>query len=334
MIYINNGAQELYPIAGFPTDANVSDFYMVQSGQNPGIYDTVYYIDQTNSTGGSIWKFYYDPNGPDNMDDNGFPKFHFSGTFNTTNGGDGLTVVTNPGGGFDLYYTTGNGGQAGNSLVAIHDSAAYDQPPVVTAISILYTAPSLATLKGVAFAPVTPSTAPVATTLPASNITAGSATLNASINPNNGTTAYWFEYGTNLSYGSFTPTNTLAPGGNPVIVSNQISRLLQGTAYHFQIVATNSIATSPGSDSSFSTLTITAPQLGSATLTGGGSTFQFGFSAAPGATFTVWGATNIALPFASWQNLGTATEVSPGNYQFNDPQVPNRPQLFYRVSNP
>jgi len=60
--------------------------------------------------------------------------------------------------------------------------------------------------------------------------------------------------------------------------------------------------------------------------------FQFGFTNAPGLSFTVFGTTDVSEPFANWTRLGSATEVSPGQFQFTDsPLVPER---FYRVRSP
>jgi hypothetical protein len=171
---------------------------------------------------------------------------------------------------------------------------------------------------------------PTVTTLAASNITAGSALLSGSVNPNGGMTAYWFQYGTNTSYGSFTVTNSTSTNGAFGITA---SNLLQGRTYHFQLVGTNSAGTGLGADQSFSTIAVTAPQFGSsnsAIISGGGTgPFNFSFTNAPGATFTVLGTTNVALPIGQWSNLGTATEVSPGNYQFSDPNATSNPAQFY-----
>jgi hypothetical protein len=82
---------------------------------------------------------------------------------NTPDGGDGLCAATNANGGVDLYYTTGSGGAAGNSLVKVTDSAAWDAAPVLGAFQTNYTVSSQATLKGVAFAPVPPSNAAAVT---------------------------------------------------------------------------------------------------------------------------------------------------------------------------
>ena len=53
---------------------------------------------------------------------------------------------------------------------------------------------------------------PLATTLPATAIAATTATLNGTVNPGNGATAY-FQYGLTTNYGSVTPPVTLSQGG-------------------------------------------------------------------------------------------------------------------------
>lgn len=69
---------------------------------------------------------------------------------------------------------------------------------------------------------------------------------------------------------------------------------------------------------------------------GSGAGLTFGFTNTPGANaqFTVWGTTNLALPFSQWQNLGHPAEVSSGSYQFSDSHATNTPARFYRVTNP
>jgi len=78
---------------------------------------------------------------------------------------------------------------------------------------------------------------------------------------------------------------------------------------------------------------VTAPQLISPTLTGSGG-FQFSFTNAPHAGFTVWSTTNLLLPFSQWSNRAAPVEISPGLYQFFDPQTTNSPQQFYQLSHP
>jgi hypothetical protein len=71
---------------------------------------------------------------------------------------------------------------------------------------------------------------------------------------------------------------------------------------------------------------------GAQTLTDG--LFQFAFTNTPGAFFGVLAATNPALPLTNWTSLTGLTEVSPGQFQFTDPQATNSPQRFYRVRSP
>ena len=66
----------------------------------------------------------------------------------------------------------------------------------------------------------------------------------------------------------------------------------------------------------------------------GSGAFQFGFTNAPGASFTVYASTNLALPLNTWSNLGPVVESPAGQFQFTDPQATNSPQRFYRVTSP
>jgi hypothetical protein len=66
----------------------------------------------------------------------------------------------------------------------------------------------------------------------------------------------------------------------------------------------------------------------------GNGSFQFSFTNTPGATFTVWGSTNVAMALSSWTKLGYLTNISPGQYQFTDTNAPANTRSFYRVSSP
>ena len=65
-----------------------------------------------------------------------------------------------------------------------------------------------------------------------------------------------------------------------------------------------------------------------------GSTFQFAFTSTPGASFTVFSTTNLALPFSNWTVTGVPIELAPGSFQFADPLATNYPNCFYRVTSP
>ena len=64
--------------------------------------------------------------------------------------------------------------------------------------------------------------------------------------------------------------------------------------------------------------------------------FQFSFTYTPGSTSTVLCSTNAALPLASWNVLGSVTDIPPGSgfYQFTDLQATNLPRCFYCVRSP
>jgi len=182
------------------------------------------------------------------------------------------------------------------------------------------------------FTPASGVPAPSATTLAASAVTAGTATLNASINPNGAATTFSFQYGTNTAYGSATPVVTLTAGTAAVTTNVTVTGLQAGRIYHYRVVATNSAGSASGSDLTFTTLSATPPQLGG--LSYGSSGFQLTFSSAGGASFTAWGTTNVALPLTQWSNLGPVAVTAPGQYQFTDAHATNGLQRFYRVTQP
>ncbi|MDB6112129.1 MAG: C-type lectin domain protein [Pedosphaera sp.] len=62
--------------------------------------------------------------------------------------------------------------------------------------------------------------------------------------------------------------------------------------------------------------------------------FQFTFTNRPGAFFEVLTTTNLALPLTNWTLSGSATEVSPGQFQFTDMPPTNSLPRFYRVRTP
>ena len=97
--------------------------------------------------------------------------------------------------------------------------------------------------------------APSATTGSASALGQTTATLNATVNPNDAAlTGCYFEYGTATSYGSTAPcSSTPSPTGGAQGVSAQVSGLSAGTSYHFQVVAANAIGSSAGGDQTFAT---------------------------------------------------------------------------------
>ncbi|MDB6125237.1 MAG: hypothetical protein JWQ71_4230, partial [Pedosphaera sp.] len=100
----------------------------------------------------------------------------------------------------------------------------------------------------------TGATDPTVTTLAATGVSATSATLNATVNPNGSVIAAYFEYGTTTNYGLSSATNNLAITNITLAVSNLVSSLSPATLYHFRIVANNDSGGSmPGSDQTLTT---------------------------------------------------------------------------------
>ena len=80
-------------------------------------------------------------------------------------------------------------------------------------------------------APVTP--------LPATQITATSATLNGAAFPRGLDTAGWLEWGLTTGYGNSNSPVPLGNGTSPIAISNLITGLQAGHTYHYRAVATN-----------------------------------------------------------------------------------------------
>jgi hypothetical protein len=95
---------------------------------------------------------------------------------------------------------------------------------------------------------------PGATTGSARSITASSARLAASVDPNGRATTYHFEWGTTTGYGKRTSEAGAGSGQSARSVSEPISGLSANTRYHFRIVATNDAGVTRGRDRSFVTL--------------------------------------------------------------------------------
>jgi len=94
---------------------------------------------------------------------------------------------------------------------------------------------------------------PTASTGPASSVTATSATLHGTVNPNSSSTTYHFEYGTSTSYGASTTITDSGSGTSDVSGSASVTGLGPNTAYHYRLVAENEAGVSHGDDQTFVT---------------------------------------------------------------------------------
>jgi hypothetical protein len=109
----------------------------------------------------------------------------------------------------------------------------------------------------------TPLAPPVVDAEFVSNVGDREATLNATLNPDGLATTYHFEYGTTAAYGASAPIPDGQAGAGLIDVN--VGILLQGlepaTTYHYRIVATNELGTTPSTDQMFSTRLRGSPTL-------------------------------------------------------------------------
>lgn len=95
--------------------------------------------------------------------------------------------------------------------------------------------------------------APVVVNQTASNISAGSAALTGTIQPNGSPTSVWFDYGTTTSLGQQTAIQNAGNGTNAVNVYSTLANLQANTTYYFRAVAQNQYGTAYGSVINFFT---------------------------------------------------------------------------------
>jgi phosphodiesterase/alkaline phosphatase D-like protein len=98
-------------------------------------------------------------------------------------------------------------------------------------------------------------TKPTATTGAASSITAATATIAGSVNPNGADTHFAFAYGTSSALAGAKKTTSVDVGSGKTIVgvSVNLTSLTAGTKYYYQAQATNSAGTTNGAINSFTT---------------------------------------------------------------------------------
>ena len=123
------------------TDPVAVDFYMI-STNGGATYDILYILDQISATSGLIKKYSLVSG-----------NWVTNGTLATGNGGDSLFATTNGSGSVYLYYTTGGGGTAGNSVIRLTDASGWNAPLNITSSNVIYTTSSATSLKGLTFVP-------------------------------------------------------------------------------------------------------------------------------------------------------------------------------------
>ncbi len=245
------------------------------------------------------------------------PATSISATSATLNG------TINPGGGAtSANFQYGQTTNYGSSTATINIAAGNTTVPATTLISGL--APgttyhfqlvggnSAGTASGGDLTFTTSTGAPTAITLPESGVTSTGAMLHGTVTTGGFVTAAVFPALTSSTtrYGTYTSTNTLAPGTVARLISIPTGPLSPLTTYHFRQVAVSSAGTALGADVAFTTLpmlpvTTTLPATGislaSATLNGsvnpngtlGAGYLQFGLT-------TNYGYLGGFFPSAPW----------------------------------
>lgn len=170
----------------------------------------------------------------------------------------------------------------------------------------------------------------VVTTAPAPGIT--SATLNATVYPNNLTTAVWFEWGKDSSYGNTTPGTNLPAAVNGVAVSAGLANLSPGQTYHFRAAASNVGGVTYGEDLTFTqTAQPVSLLLTNSAFDAGSCVFSFGIIGSVGTTVVVETCTNLGA--AIW--LPVSTNLLNGSViNFGTTNLPAENQRFYRLHVP
>ncbi len=115
--------------------------------------------------------------------------------------------------------------------------------------------------------------APLATTLAATNLASGTATLNCTANAGSILTGVDFEYGTTTSYGQESSASHIT-GNTSTNVSGCITGLTNGVTYHYRVRAANSIGIAYGNDMEFTLYAPTATTLEATDLTSTGATLN------------------------------------------------------------
>jgi hypothetical protein len=130
----NSGPVTLTALPGIGANSNAQDFYMLSSGTQGSLIDTLYV-----STTTGLSKFSFDGT-----------TWTARGTATVTGGAYGLAAQADPVSGVDLYVTTGNG--TGTNVVSVNDSAAFNSNITLGAATTLYTVPggTTATFRGIA----------------------------------------------------------------------------------------------------------------------------------------------------------------------------------------
>jgi hypothetical protein len=156
---------------------------------------------------------------------------------------------------------------------------------------------------------VTPHAVYGISTEPATDLSQTEATLHGSFDPKGDDTHYFFEWGTDTSYGNKTAAEPGEDAGSTAgdhPVEFTLQGLLAFKTYHYRLVASNSVGTSHGLDMTFQTEPPLLPTVGETTVSGLGSTgATLGTEITPG-----YGDTVYLFEYGTTPKYGSVTAVS------------------------
>jgi hypothetical protein len=171
---------------------------------------------------------------------------------------------------------------------------------------------------------------PIAT-LPATAITATSATLNGTANPSGWFASAWFQWGATTNYGNLTAVTDLGYGTNALPLLATVDGLTSGTTYHFRAVANfgPTAGTNYGSDLSFETAVGTLViNTGSGYWDAASSTLSYAGDAAGAQSFILLESADPTAPLNAWTRVAT-NNSTPGSFPI--PPVGTAAPKYYRV---
>jgi hypothetical protein len=170
---------------------------------------------------------------------------------------------------------------------------------------------------------------PIVSAPSATQVTTNAALFSANVNPQGAPTTCYFQYGITTNYGFFSATNAIGSGNNIVAVAASITGLAPGTLYHCRVIAFNTVGTTLGEDSTFTTSFGDASIITLSPFSGAGATpnpFRVQVSAPVGSTYVILASTNNQV----WVPIATNVALS-ANFILEDAAATNYPMRFYRA---
>ena len=155
----------------------------------------------------------------------------------------------------------------------------------------------------------TPCLSPSATTLGITNLTAGTVTLNAQVNPNGCVTTVYFDYGETTLLGSSVFGNPATITGNSLINTSVTINIAAGKSYYFRVRAVNSTGTGLGNNNTFSSSCPLQTVSTSAANNLTNTTARLNGQVNPNGSCTV----NVTFEYGLTTTYGTSVQATPNS---------------------